>query len=196
VRVWLGDIPSGGIISTIVGVLACVYLVENITSVGITGARGIGTPWAGSWSALAYALSTLSLSLVLTPRLGLPGVLIASGSGAILGAAVFFSLSVRARIGAFREIVAAWILPAACSAGVAAAVAAVVASGFPQHLPRFSAALAVLLCSGIYAPILVLMFRITHLVEQRDLSTMKAMLPRRLGRALDTPVIKKLVTSS
>jgi O-antigen/teichoic acid export membrane protein len=182
-RVWLGNIPSAGVAFAVVAVLSTVYLVENVTNVGITGARGVGKPWIGSWSAFAYAVSTLALSLVLTPRLGLTGILIAAGSGAVIANAVFFTLAARAGIGGFRAIVGPWLPSAAGSVALAATATAMLAAAFP-HLNRFESAAAVVCFGAVYAIVLVLMLRITKLLDGQDLQSMKAFVPARLRLVL------------
>jgi O-antigen/teichoic acid export membrane protein len=182
-RVWLGNVPSAAIVFAVLAVLAGVYLVENVTNVAITGARGVGKPWIGSWSALSYAVSTLSLSLYLTPQLGLPGVLIASASGVVVANAVFFTLSARAGIGAFRTIVGSWFPFAAASVAVASTAIAIVARALP-HMNRLTSALAVMAFGAIYALGLLLMFRVTKVLGRQDLLSMKAFVPARLRPVL------------
>jgi O-antigen/teichoic acid export membrane protein len=193
-RVWLGSVPSAGVVFAVVAALASVYLVENITNVGITGARGLGKPWIGSWSGLSYAVSTLSLSLVLTPRLGLTGVLIAGGGGVIIANAVFFTLFARAGIGGFRDIVGSWLPAAAGSVAVAATATAMLAGAFP-HLNRVTSAGAVTVFGAIYLLVLLLMFRVTKVLDGRDLQSMKAFMPARLRPVLGALANRRLFAS-
>ena len=164
-------------------VLSTVYLVENFSGVGITGARGVGKPWIGSWSALSYAGSTLTLSLVMTPKLGLTGVLIAAACGAVILNAVFFTLSARAGIGGFRAIVGSWLPFAAGSVTVATTATALLAGAFP-HLNRLASAIVVPAYGAVYVIVLVLMFRVTKVLDQQDLQNMKAFMPARLRPVL------------
>jgi O-antigen/teichoic acid export membrane protein len=193
-RVWLGNIPSAGVVFTVVAVLSTVYLIENVTNVAITGARGLGRPWIGSWSALSYAVTTLALSLVITPQFGLTGVLISSVSGVVVSNVVYFTLSARAGIGGFGDIVGTWFPSAAGSVVVAAAATAILAGAFP-NLHRLTSAIAVTVFGAIYLMVLLSMFRITKLLDSRDLHSMKAFVPARLRPVLGALIDRRLFAS-
>jgi O-antigen/teichoic acid export membrane protein len=191
-RAWLGPrAPHTGMITLVVAFLALTYLTDNLASVAATTMRALGKPWVETTAAIVYALSNVGLVAFLAPRYGLPGVLVATLTSSIVGAAVFFAGFARVRRDAVWLALGGWTLRLAAACLVAVGVSTLVAHAIPQG-ERVSVIVATIVAAVVYAIVFAPALRVFGFFGARDVAFARRLLPMRIAAVLDTRAARLL----
>lgn len=197
-RFWLGpNFAHEGMISFIVAGLSLAYTIETLTSVAGTAVSGLGKPWLEACYATAYAVPNLILSLLLTPRLGLPGIIISAIGGVLCGSYALFFAAERTRTFRFADLFRGWLPQLTAATGVAASAAFLLDSFLTRRPVSRPALFAELIAVGmVYVVAFVLAQRAVGFFSGEDLEALRDLLPLRFAPLLEARMTRKIFTAS
>lgn len=186
-RVWIGpSLPHEGLLLAVLLTLAPAYTVETMTSVASAAARGLGRPSLDTHFALTYAGVSLIATLVLVRTVGLEGVAVAGLLGALAGSLAFFRAAGTMPALRFDALIGRWLGPAVLTVAFAVVVAWLVGRLLLDGVAtRPAALLATLIVWLVYGGAIALGARFLHVIDERDLEGLRAVLPRRVARLLN-----------
>ncbi len=121
-EVWLG--PGHGEAVLVLRALAVSGWVSLATGMGTTVARAAGRTDLEAWFATIAVGLHLALSVLLLPRIGMPGALLAITAGVLIGALVFAVQLARLMHWSLSTVLSPWVVPALATLVAASAGAA------------------------------------------------------------------------
>lgn len=196
-RFWLGPgFMHERMILIVVAGLSLTYTIETLTKVAGTAANGLGKPWLDVCYSVGYAVPNVILSVLLTPHLGLPGVIVSSIGGVLCGSVAFFVASQRSGTIYFKDLFRSWLVRLSAATGVAASATLYLDSFLaPRTASRFVLFAELIVAGAAYVLTFILAQRAVGFFSDADLQALRRIVPLRFTYLLDARMTRKLFTA-